>query len=281
MKEVFTKRRATMFRITRRLAFGNLQKYFSLLPYSAPYSPFCFFNQSKNHDNNNKKDVLFKLASEFKQQGEIRKADTIYKKIMEQDPYCEEAYQRLWDSWATNCSLKVTEKELNDFIAKYQTYIEPHKRALSPQNTDETNASKTNGSLSQPLNLEEYRSRLEEGKKLVVQGQFIKAREIFAAIGAELEHSYKYNSDMAGKLTQLMSEAYTYEGKTFQFGTEEEANVALGKFKKALELNPSYSPAKKEMDAILMRRDIFSEGKFLAPEEDDYLSSFNVPIKKI
>lgn len=65
------------------------------------------------------------LASEFMNSGKIRTAEDIYKKLIDKYPYVEEPYQKLWSSWQAHRSLKVTEKEMNDFIEKYEKYIKP------------------------------------------------------------------------------------------------------------------------------------------------------------
>ncbi len=65
-----------------------------------------------------------------------------------------------------------------------------------------------------------------------------------------------------------MSEAYTYEGKTFCIGTKQK-DIALAKFDKAIELNPSYELPKEEKEAILIGRGILPDGQTLVFESDE------------
>ena len=68
--------------------------------------------------------VMLALASSFEKEGKVRTAVDIYKKVIEQYPTSRQAYQMLWNVWADNCSLKVPNKEMNDFIAQYKKYIQ-------------------------------------------------------------------------------------------------------------------------------------------------------------
>lgn len=126
-----------------------------------------------------------------------------------------------------------------------------------------------------------YRSNLNAGKKLLEKSEVIDAREIFGKVISDLNVICSKLDKVPEKITNLMSEAYAYEGKTFRFGTKEK-DIALQKFKKSLELNPSYDLPKKAIESILMGRGIFPDGQFLVPEKQDkFLSSFDVPIRKI
>jgi hypothetical protein len=64
------------------------------------------------------------LANQCAEAGEIQKTEAIYKKLIEDYPTDKELYQKLWNSWQTYRSLKVTEKEMNHFMAMYEAHIE-------------------------------------------------------------------------------------------------------------------------------------------------------------
>jgi hypothetical protein len=68
---------------------------------------------------------FIRLADEFANEGNIGTAEDIYKKIIKHNPQYKKAYDRLWGSWLTNC-LKVPEQELEDFMSRYQKYIDPN-----------------------------------------------------------------------------------------------------------------------------------------------------------
>ncbi len=87
------------------------------------YSQHCLFSSTKQVSP--EMEHLLNLANEFISIGKIRTAEDIYKKLMEKYPYAEEPYQKLWNSWQAHRSLKVTEKEMDTFIEKYEKYIKP------------------------------------------------------------------------------------------------------------------------------------------------------------
>ncbi len=68
--------------------------------------------------------TLLKVANNLMQLGKVRTAEDIYKSTIDAYPTCHEAYQRLWNSWVTHRSLKVTQRELNDFIEKYKKFVD-------------------------------------------------------------------------------------------------------------------------------------------------------------
>lgn len=96
--------------------------------------PFGVRLFSTEISNANKIDAatLLQVADSLMSSGKVKTAEDIYRNAIDVYPNCKEAYQKLWSSWITHRSLKVTEKELNDFIAKYEKYIDPTHESLPP-----------------------------------------------------------------------------------------------------------------------------------------------------
>lgn len=59
---------------------------------------------------------------------QIARAQKLYWEIMDKYPTQEEGYQRLWNIWVETCSLRVTEQEMEGFIARYTKYIDPGQK---------------------------------------------------------------------------------------------------------------------------------------------------------
>lgn len=87
------------------------------------YNQHCLFSAIKQVNPEVKH--WLNLADDFMSIGKIRTAEDIYQKLIEKYPSVEEPYQKLWDSWRAHRSLKVTEKEMDAFIEKYEKYIKP------------------------------------------------------------------------------------------------------------------------------------------------------------
>lgn len=89
----------------------------------------CMFHSVKQ--DNLELSQLLDLANDFMKTGKVRTAEDIYKKLIDKHPYSPEPYQKLWDSWHAHRSFKVTEKEMDDFIEKYEKYIKPSSKGVA------------------------------------------------------------------------------------------------------------------------------------------------------
>jgi hypothetical protein len=106
-----------MFRVANqfyRLASSNSQ--------SLQKNTYSFFRNC-NTCANDPVDILIKKADDLARIGKIRKAEDIYKKIIDNHPTHETAYQKLWNSWVSTRSLKITQKEFDEFEKKYHEHI--------------------------------------------------------------------------------------------------------------------------------------------------------------
>src|SRR3990167_9262426 len=77
-------------------------------------------------------EVLLTVADDFMQQGKVHTAEDIYTNTIEKYPACAAASRKLWNSWVSHRSLKVTKKELNDFMTKYELNISQRQSSDEP-----------------------------------------------------------------------------------------------------------------------------------------------------
>ena len=104
----------------------------TLIPFGARYRGILagqhqhrFFSSLRTAESTSEIELLTNLADGFMNKGKVRTAEDIYKNIIEKYPADKRAYEKLWDSWSTHRSLKVTEKELDMFRERYEQYIVP------------------------------------------------------------------------------------------------------------------------------------------------------------
>lgn len=64
-----------------------------------------------------------KIAMTLENKGKIRAAEDIYKEIISENPEYEAAYQKLWALWFRTSSLRVTKKEMDNYMNMYETHI--------------------------------------------------------------------------------------------------------------------------------------------------------------
>lgn len=88
--------------------------------------------------------VLMRLADDFANEGHIIHSERIYKTIIEIYPTCEEAYQKLWNSWVFKRALKIPKNELDDFQKKYEKFIRPNQNEAEKKNTYNLSSTITN-----------------------------------------------------------------------------------------------------------------------------------------
>jgi hypothetical protein len=70
-----------------------------------------------------RKDRLLLIGDRLANRGYIRRSEDMYNMVINDYPTDHEGYQRLWNSWVGYRSLRVTEKELDDFMGKYNVYF--------------------------------------------------------------------------------------------------------------------------------------------------------------
>lgn len=73
-----------------------------------------------------------KMATKLENKGKIRAAEDIYKEVISEIPTYQPAYQKLWELWTRTCSLKVTQKEMDNFIKMYEIHVSGKESATPP-----------------------------------------------------------------------------------------------------------------------------------------------------
>lgn len=86
----------------------------------------CLLFSARPTEQGNKINLLLNLADEFMLKGKVHSSEDIYKSIIEKYPHHQTAYEKLWESWLVHRSLKVTKRELDYFMERYQAYIKPN-----------------------------------------------------------------------------------------------------------------------------------------------------------
>jgi hypothetical protein len=88
-----------------------------------PSTGIRFFNKAVSDTRRVDAETLLAVADKLMKLGKVRTAEGIYQSTIDLYPDCKPAYQKLWGSWVSHRSLRVTQKELDRFIEKYEEHI--------------------------------------------------------------------------------------------------------------------------------------------------------------
>lgn len=114
-----------MYRITSLFLNTTIKKYSCSMR---------FFSSKAKLIKNKDADLLLKVADDFMECGKVRTAEDLYSTMMDRYPNYQVPYQKLWESWVTHRSLKVTKGELENFMIKYKKNIQGNQQDVSAQN---------------------------------------------------------------------------------------------------------------------------------------------------